>query len=339
MINREDMLALTRRMTVKRTSMTRIAGGYLDRDGYIDGTFNTGFLKLSPDEKEKNLQIAKVIPFADTNQNLKEYAFSSEKMKGDSMWKLLMGMRVCGLKNDALMETFYDHLCDDNRYMDPDPHHFAEVLLNAYKNGDVSALLLELCNRSMFDLLKESYLIPRRFHGKCGENPVLLTDVDGDLLEEEKAVVSKHEYKKFREIYQMHKAAPRSKLYLADGYNLVRYYTSGMNICEKQENKERGILILYALPDTKKLNLTEAQAYDIIWSVFHKIQKEAFSAVVYYGQETGSKPGKSFDELGVLLPIHQFESKMLQHLEVIDGLVLACREEMIKMAGTDSFDL
>ena len=52
--------------------MTRIAGGYLDRDGYIDGTFNTGFLKLSPDEKEKNLQIAKSIPFSDTNKNLKE---------------------------------------------------------------------------------------------------------------------------------------------------------------------------------------------------------------------------------------------------------------------------
>ena len=104
MINREDMLALTRRMTVKRTSMTRIAGGYLDRDGYIDGTFNTGFLKLSLDEKEKNLQIAKSIPFADTNKNLKEYAFSDEKTKGDSMWKLLMGMRACGLKNDALME-------------------------------------------------------------------------------------------------------------------------------------------------------------------------------------------------------------------------------------------
>ena len=35
MINREDMLALTRRMTVKRTSMTRIAGGYIDLEGYI----------------------------------------------------------------------------------------------------------------------------------------------------------------------------------------------------------------------------------------------------------------------------------------------------------------
>lgn len=53
MINREDMLALTRRMTVKRTSITRIAGGYMDIDGFIDGTFNTSFLKLNPVEQEK----------------------------------------------------------------------------------------------------------------------------------------------------------------------------------------------------------------------------------------------------------------------------------------------
>lgn len=83
---------------------------------------------------------------------------------------------------ERLLETFYDHLCDDNKFIDPDPHHFAEVMLNAYKNGDVSAFLLEICNRSMFDLLKEAYLIPRRFHGKAGENPVLLTDVNGNLL-------------------------------------------------------------------------------------------------------------------------------------------------------------
>lgn len=108
MIDREDMLALTRRMTVKRTSMTRIAGGYLDLDGYIDGTFNTSFLKLSPAERERNLQIAKKVPFAQTNQNLQEYPIMQEKMQGDSVWKLLMGMRACGLKNDALMETFYE---------------------------------------------------------------------------------------------------------------------------------------------------------------------------------------------------------------------------------------
>ena len=69
MIDREDMLALTRRMTVKRTSMTRIAGGYMDSDGCIDGTFNIAFLKLSPADREKNLQIAKKVPFAEKNTN------------------------------------------------------------------------------------------------------------------------------------------------------------------------------------------------------------------------------------------------------------------------------
>ena len=54
-INREDMLELTRRMTVKRSSMTRIAGAYMDRDGYVDGTFNTNFLKLSPADKERKI--------------------------------------------------------------------------------------------------------------------------------------------------------------------------------------------------------------------------------------------------------------------------------------------
>ena len=59
-INRDDMLELTRRMTIARTSMTRIAGSYMDADGFIDGTFNTNFLKLKNSEKEKNLTIAKV---------------------------------------------------------------------------------------------------------------------------------------------------------------------------------------------------------------------------------------------------------------------------------------
>lgn len=51
------------------------------------------------------------------------------------------------------------------------------------------------------------------------------------------------------------------------------------------------------------------------------------------------KAGKSFDEIGVLLPVHQFEKKMLIHLSEIDGIVLACREEMMKKAGSDSLDL
>ncbi len=108
MINREDMLELTRRMTPARTSITRVAGCYVDQDSEFDGSFNINFLKLSGAEKAKNLKLAKSVPFSDTNKNLKQYEFSSGSQKPGSMWQLLMAMKECGLKNDALMDTFYD---------------------------------------------------------------------------------------------------------------------------------------------------------------------------------------------------------------------------------------
>ena len=103
MINREDMLELTRRMTPARTSFTRIAGCYVDADGDFDGSFNINFLKLSPSEKTKNLAIAKTIPFAETNTKLKKYEIQPENQKTGSMWQLLMALRDCELKNDALI--------------------------------------------------------------------------------------------------------------------------------------------------------------------------------------------------------------------------------------------
>lgn len=107
-INREDMLELTRRMTLSRTSMVRIAGSYMDEEGFIDGTFNTSFLKLPAKEREKNLALAKTIPFSETNENLIAYAFSNENQGPGSVWQMLEAMKSCGLKNDALMETFYE---------------------------------------------------------------------------------------------------------------------------------------------------------------------------------------------------------------------------------------
>ena len=246
--------------------------------------------------------------------------------------KIFESKEACG----RLKDVFQEHLEEENISGDS-AGHFAEVLFHAYKNGDVTALLLELCGRSMFDLLREAYLIPKKFHGKAGANPVLLTDVDGNLLQEKK--VSAREYTKFKETYEIHQCAPRSKLYLADGYDIVRSYTEGMQIQEKKENKKRGVMALYALPDTRKLGLTEAQAYAVVWDTFQKIQKQAPRVEVYYGQDTGEKRQKGFDEIGVLLPIHGFEKRMLHHLDEIDGIVLSCREKMMKKAGAESLDL
>lgn len=113
LINREDMLELTRRMTLKRNCFSRIAGAYVDGDGYIEGTFNTNFLNLSVKEKEQNLAIAKKIPFSETNVEVKGYQFPSESKGNGSTWQLLQGMNTSGLKNDALLEIFYDLLLQE----------------------------------------------------------------------------------------------------------------------------------------------------------------------------------------------------------------------------------
>ncbi|MBQ8627576.1 MAG: DUF4317 family protein [Agathobacter sp.] len=112
MINREDMLELTRRMTPARTCFDRIAGAYIDDMGEVDESFNIHFGKLSASEKTRYLELAKTVPFAKTNIQLKEYVFSNENKGKDSMYQLLQAILQCGLKNDALMEILYEEIAD-----------------------------------------------------------------------------------------------------------------------------------------------------------------------------------------------------------------------------------
>lgn len=107
MINRDDMLELTRRMNLQRNCFARMAGRYCDEEGYEDGSFNTNFLKLTTHERSVNIAIAKAIPFAATNVELKEYQIGSDA-EAKQFRFLLAGLKSCGLKNDALLENFYD---------------------------------------------------------------------------------------------------------------------------------------------------------------------------------------------------------------------------------------
>ena len=121
MINREDMLELTRRMTPSRTCFSRIAGAYINETGEIEDTFNIHFGKLPSAEKTRNLKLAKTIPFSKTNEQLKEYTFAERVQGKDSVWMLLQAVQQCGLKNDALMEILYEQMADAY----PVDHRFA----------------------------------------------------------------------------------------------------------------------------------------------------------------------------------------------------------------------
>ncbi len=111
MIDRDDMLELTRRMTPSRNCFTRIAGAYTDQEREIGDTFNTRFLKLSSSEQARNLNLAKTIPFSRTNEQLKEYKFN--KTGAGSMWQILMTLKDCGLQNDAMLDVFYEQVLNN----------------------------------------------------------------------------------------------------------------------------------------------------------------------------------------------------------------------------------
>lgn len=117
MINREDMLELTRRMSPARTHMDRIAGAYLDEEGFVDGTFNTHFLKLSKAEKTKNLEIARAVLLAETNEQLRDCHIPEGVRTPGSIWQLLDGIRESGLQNDAVLDLFYENVA---QYYKPD---------------------------------------------------------------------------------------------------------------------------------------------------------------------------------------------------------------------------
>lgn len=135
MINRDDMLELTRRMTPARTCFDRIAGAYVDNMGEVADSFNVHFGKLLGPEKSKNLALAKAIPFSKTNEQLKEYTFSESAKGKDSLYTLLRTIQQCGLKNDALMEILYEQIADGY----PVDHEFAVFVFHGVYDVPVKA--------------------------------------------------------------------------------------------------------------------------------------------------------------------------------------------------------
>ena len=61
---------------------------------------------------------------------------------------------------------------------------------------------MAVCQNSMFDLLRNAFLIPFKFNADGHTNPIFLTDEEGKLLENLPIHVKEKEYEKFRKVYQ-----------------------------------------------------------------------------------------------------------------------------------------
>ena len=115
MINREDMLELTRRMTPARNCFSRVAGAYMDAEGYEDGSFNTFFRNLGSAETKKNLALAKAIPFSKTNEQLKEYSFPTGEALKNSFRPVLSELNRKRLQDVGLLSVMYEVMGENYR--------------------------------------------------------------------------------------------------------------------------------------------------------------------------------------------------------------------------------
>ena len=231
---------------------------------------------------------------------------------------------------EKLMDTFCNYLfCNDDFDCNLSPEEFTKSLLSAYLDRDMSAFLMSICNNTMFDLLRNSYLIPYRFNADGKTNPVIMTGEHGELLPEFRNSVREKDYQHFHDIYTH--MTHNENMYLAKAYRYSHEYTSdNMEVGQKILEECTGVLLIRELPDTVKLKETEAEAYCAVWDIMVELEKNLPMAFVFYGQDTLGKQGMRYDELGIFLPDSLLMKNLERHVAKAEAIIYAEKEECKK---------
>lgn len=224
---------------------------------------------------------------------------------------------------EQLQETFCNHLFCDNELNEAlVPGQFAQALFNAYRNRDLSAFLMIICQNTIFDLLRNSFLVPYRFDADGKTNPIIMTNENGQLLPQYQTEIRPKEYQHFKSVWNS--LNNKENIYLAQAYRYSHFYAPGtMEVQQKVLEKNNGILLIRELPDTIKQKNTEAEAYSAVWDIMIQIEKELPMAYVFYGQDSLVKENKRYDEIGIFLPSSLFLKNLERHVAKAEEIIYA----------------
>lgn len=112
-MDNKDVLELKRRFKKEACTFTRICGCYVSVDKEKITKISETFLNLEDEEFYKYLEIAKKTLSGKIGNNLVELNFPNEEEKAGGRQQFLMGLRDSKLKNDDLLDTFYDMVIDN----------------------------------------------------------------------------------------------------------------------------------------------------------------------------------------------------------------------------------
>lgn len=116
-MNKKEILELKRRLKKDACTFTRMCGCYVDADHNKVTTFGETFLNLEDEEFYKYLEIAKKVLSGTVGNNILELEFPTAEEAPGGRQQFLLGLRESALKNDDLMDTFYDLVIENYGYV------------------------------------------------------------------------------------------------------------------------------------------------------------------------------------------------------------------------------
>ena len=248
---------------------------------------------------------------------MKNSTFFPREERADVLFeKILHDPWAC----ERLQETFCNYLfCNDEFDSSLSSQDFSEALFDAYQNKDLSAFLMAICQNTLFDLLRNSYLIPYRFNADGKENPIIMTDDTGRLLPKYCGDIHNKDYQHFLESYR--DLGEPKNMYFAQAYRYSHAYSGEDTIGQLVLESSHGVLLIRELPDTIKQKETEAESYSAIFDLVLKLEKELPMSFVFYGQDSLVEHNEKYDEIGIFLPNSIFLKNLERHIAKAEAII------------------
>lgn len=176
-MKKKDVLELKRRLTKNDCTFSRICGCYVDVNGNIVTMFGETFLNLPDEEFYKYLDIAKGIFKGKLKDNMLNLKLSYEAKRENDMQQFMLAMRETGLKNEDMLQTFYERVIDNY-------DHVGDYLILLYR--DAYDVITKTSDNNKIDESEDAYE-----YMLCAICPVNLTAPGLAYSKSENAIVNR----------------------------------------------------------------------------------------------------------------------------------------------------
>ena len=117
----KETAEIRRRLTLEKSSVSRIAGCYVNGDGTPITRFSSLLSSVPQQESEELLAILKKVLSGQPDRNLIDIGFSNDQVLSGEEHKLLMGLRDSALEDDELISELYQKIMScvkfDEKYL------------------------------------------------------------------------------------------------------------------------------------------------------------------------------------------------------------------------------